>query len=333
MKGIGGFLAWEQPTGTQGAYHVDALGLTSGRACLAYILDAEQPKRVYLPFFCCDSLLGPLQERGIPWTFYPVDESLTPCLEAFDPQPDEWVLVIHYFGLQRGLLKRGLLDELHRRYGPRVIVDNTQAFFETSPQHGWWFNSARKFFGVPDGAYLHGPTSLVPPAELNRTISCEHLLLRQEGRLDEAYAAFQRHEAQITSVALGMSPLSTALLDRLDYPQIQARRRANFLHYHQALESLNTLPLSLEAEAVPFCYPLVLPHPMDRQVLFNQGIFVPTLWKEILTRPDTGYVLEKSLCQRLLPLPVDHRYGPQDVDTVIQAVQALARQKAGRSLP
>jgi hypothetical protein len=333
MKGIGGFLAWEQPTGTQGAYHIDALGLTSGRACLASILDVEQPKRVYLPFFCCDSLLLPLEERGIPWTFYPVDEALTPCLDALDPQPDEWVLVIHYFGLQRALM-----DELFRRYGSRLIVDNTQAFFETTPQRGWWFNSARKFFGVPDGAYLHGPASLEPPAGVNRVISCEHLLLRKEGRQEEAYAAFLQHEAKISTRVLRMSPLSAALLARLDYSQIQARRRDNFLRYHQALESMNTFPVVLEAGAVPFCYPLVLPHPIDRQVLFDQQVFVPTLWKEILARPDTGYTLERELCQRLLPLPVDHRYGPQEVDTVIQAVdtviqavQTLARQKTVRS--
>src|SRR4029453_8685374 len=122
--------------------------LTSGRAGFRAILESLRPSRVLVPFYICDAALEPLRLLGIPFEFY----GLTPSL---DPEPSAWppdagVLYVNYFDLKT----RGA-DRLSAALGPRAIVDDTQAFFRRGRRSSWSFNSARKFFGVPDGAYIY----------------------------------------------------------------------------------------------------------------------------------------------------------------------------------
>jgi hypothetical protein len=147
MRHIGGYFELELPRAGK-SFHPKAMALSSGRACLAAILEQKKPRKVYLPFYVCDAVLAPMREAGIPVTFYRLAQDLTPKnLPA--PHTRELVLAVNYFGLQSKLIKN-----LSKRYGNNFIADHTQAFFE-KPTSGYWaFCSARKFFGVPDGAYL-----------------------------------------------------------------------------------------------------------------------------------------------------------------------------------
>lgn len=320
VKAIGGFFELEYSICPGPGYHVGAVGFTSGRACLNAIVHAVQPKRVHLPFYLCDAALDPFLTNGIEWTFYPLNDQLQP---ARPPalQEDELFLRVNYFGLQGPTIR-----PLQATYGPQLIVDNTHAFFEIPADTSCWaFNSARKFFGVPDGAYLYSPRPVPPPKERTTQIDVRHLVERFLGNQEEAYQAFLKAEARVSAESYGMSYLSEFLLRLVDYASVQAKRRHNYTVYHQAFSAINalTLPTTPDKTTVPMTYPLLLNTPVPKHRLHEQGVFIPTYWPELRERPQKGFELERSVADRLLCLPLDQRYDTVDCERVIQCVQRL----------
>jgi hypothetical protein len=66
-------------------------------------------------------------------------------------------------------------------------------------------------------------------------------------------------------------------------------------------------------EGVPFCYPYLPFQPVDRNALCAEGIFVPSFWSDTHVRPDKGFLWEQRISAELLPLPIDHRYTPENL--------------------
>jgi hypothetical protein len=324
---VGGFFEAEKPSNlAQDIFHPQAISVTSGRACLKQILKSTQAKRMYIPFYICDTVLAVIQEAGAEFKFYKLNEDLTPA-SLPELNADELFLYVNYFGLNSETA-----EALRVQYGQQFILDNTQAFFakgnlETGNPNGWSFNSARKFFGVPDGAYLYAPVSLPATASQNKTLITEHLTQRTSKKLDQAYQLYLQNEELISTDWLDMSTYTRAVLEQIDYTEIQAVRQSNFSIYHQAFGTINKLALSSTALAlkgkIPFCYPLWLDSPVDRTRLYEHTIFIPTLWKDVLNRSQPGFELEKSLSAQLLCLPLDHRYSESDCHYVIENIQNL----------
>jgi hypothetical protein len=319
MTAVGGF--FELETGRGGdLWHRGGIVLTSGRACLRAILELTRPARVFVPFYICDAALEPIRLLGIPFEFY----SLTPSL---DPSPEAWptdagVLYVNYFDLK----PRGS-DRLAATLGPRAIVDDTQAFFRRGRSSGWSFNSARKFFGVPDGAYVYGPRAGdVRPAAPNDDAPAAHLSSRLEGHQELAYQQYVAAEEQVSADVRLPSRAASHLLDGIPYEKVRTARRRNFAELHERLADLNALAmdLTLDADAAPFCYPFLPSRPSLHQALWQRQIFVPRLWPELASRPGGPFTWERDLAARLLPLPIDHRYGRDEMARVTDAVLDVA---------
>jgi hypothetical protein len=319
VRAVGGF--FELETGCGGVlWHRGSVALTSGRACLRAILELTRPARVFVPFYICDAALEPLRLLGIPFEFYGLTPSLDPAAEAWPA--DAGVLYVNYFDM-----KSEGADRLTAALGPRAIVDDTQAFFRRGRAAGWSFNSARKFFGVPDGAYMYGPrTGDLRPAEANDGAQSAHLTSRLAGSQELAYQQYVNAEAQISADVRLPSRAASRLLDVLPYDQVRTARRRNFAQLHERLSGMNTLgmDLTLDADAAPFCYPFLPSRPSLHQALWQRRIFVPRLWPEVGSRPGKPFAWERDLAARLLPLPIDHRYGRDDMTRVTDAVLEVA---------
>jgi hypothetical protein len=316
MKHIGGYFELEVPHG-RGPHHTDAIALTNGRACLRHALTVIAPRLVYLPYYTCNSLLEPIIAQGLSFEWYSVDDQLGPP-EDLQIGRGEAILYINYFGL-----KGSAAHAIAARFGSAAIIDDTQAFFEKGYPGSWSFNSARKFFGVPDGAYLYAPGPVPKVARRNENARWEHLTARLMGQQEIGFRHFVANEAAVTSEVRGMSAGAERLLAGIDYDQAADRRRANYALYQAALGDLNQLSLSEITDAVPLCYPFLPPCRMDRALLYAQGIYPPTYWKDCLDRGEVGFDRERDVAVRLLPLPLDQRYDREDIDRVINAVQEL----------
>ncbi|MBZ0204733.1 MAG: hypothetical protein K8H89_00310 [Flavobacteriales bacterium] len=320
---IGGFIGLEPDGKSSGPVHPDALFLTSGRACMAAVLDANpEVVRVHVPYYSCGSVLVAMEERGIEVSFYPIAETLLPQ-KRIEPQDDELLVLIDLFGL-RG----SSFTQLGAGLGRNVVFDDTHAFHAgRRERHQWSFNSARKFHGTPDGAFLYAPIPLQAPTGRNEGVSAEHLLLRHLGANAEAYAAFRRNEECITTEFRAGNLISELLLERADHQYCKTARRRNFLKLAELLGPLNTTSADLGPDAVPYCYPLFLQG--DRSQLRSDlqalGIFIPVFWNDVIARQDrTGeFLFEKNLSRGLLPLPVDQRYGLSEMEILAEQVKSL----------
>jgi len=322
MSAIGGFLPLEvPPVIVAEPYHAAATALASGRACWHVVLRATRPRRVRLPFFICDAVLQPLTATRTPFEFYPVTASFQPAAVP-EPADGELTLVVNYFGVLTSFV-----DECVRPRPDRVVVDDTQAFFRRGAPDAWSFNSARKFFGVPDGAFLYGPADGIGELPPSDVADCDHLLTRLAGDDSEAWEQFKRHEARIGIEPRAISAISARLLAAVDMSRARRKREQNFTALHARLAALNTIALPLDAVAGqgPMCYPFLPAVDVDRRALNRLGIFVPTLWPEIESRPDRGFDWERQVARRLLPLPIDHRYGPEAMETLARSVLQVLR--------
>lgn len=311
-KAIGGYIGLELRQGTH--YHSNALPLNTGRNCFEYILKLRGYKHVLLPYYTCEVMLEPLRKLGISYSFYAIDPGLEPATLPVLHDKEAFVYT-NYYGL-----KQHAVEQLAKHYGPRLIVDNSQAFFAPRINGIDTFYSARKFFGVADGAYVYADTPL--DIELPRDESCSrmsHLLTRIDTCAESGYGDYLLHEEQLCNQPIkSMSRLTEHILCSIDYEQVRQRRITNYMVLERALYGSNKLSLDA-SESVPMVYPYWTENGNTlRDELRQQRIYIAKYWKNVLDWNSPA--LEQSLANDLLALPVDQRYTPADIETIIPLI-------------
>jgi len=265
-----------------------------------------------VPFYICDAALEPALALGVPLVFYPIDASLSPVLPKL--AADDSVLIVDYFGVCGRSLSWA------QELGRRGILDGSHALFESGPSRCWRFTSARKWFGVPDGAFLWGPDELAEPTPEPLGSLPAHLIERRWGDPELAYQHYLAAEGRFAPSIAPISIESVAILGGIDTDHVRSARRANFAHLHERLGSRNELSVALDEGRVPFCYPFLAPREVSQAVLAKAGLFVPRFWLDCLSRGTDDFPWERKLSSRLLPLPIDHRYGSTDMQLVAEIV-------------
>ena len=311
-KAIGGYIGLELRQGTH--YHANALPLNTGRNCFEYILKLRGYKHFLLPYYTCEVMLEPLRKLGISYSFYAIDPGLEPATLPVLHDKEAFVYT-NYYGL-----KQHAVEQLAKHYGPRLIVDNSQAFFAPRINGIDTFYSARKFFGVADGAYVYADTPL--DIELPRDESCSrmsHLLTRIDTCAESGYGDYLLHEEQLCNQPIkSMSRLTEHILCSIDYEQVRQRRITNYMVLKRALYGSNKLSLDA-SESVPMVYPYWTENGDTlRDELRQQRIYIAKYWKNVLDWNSPA--LEQSPANDLLALPVDQRYTPADIETIIPLI-------------
>lgn len=315
---IGGY--FELELAERAEYHSEAIRLNTGRNAFEYILRARGYKRVYLPYYTCEVMLQPLMKLGIEWRFYHINAAFEPVFDFSNIQTDEGFVYTNYFGL-----KDRYVESLTAKY-PDLIVDNAQAFFSKRHPKVDVFYSPRKFFGLPDGAYLYTDAFLDDSLEQDHSEQrFEHLLLRAEYEPEDGYRYFVQNSRRLDDLAIKkMSHLTRRLLKGIDYTQVSSRRRANFLTLHEALAPLNKLRFELTDNSVPMVYPFYGGLTDLRQRLIENRIYVAQYWPNVIqwTKPDD---LERRYTECIVPLPIDQRYTSDDMKRIIAVLHAVLR--------
>ncbi len=317
---VGGFFGLELPTLGGALPPENATLLRSGRACLRAILELKRPQRLFVPFYVCDAAWAPARALGFDLHFYPLDQALRPILPTIGEH--DAVVVVDYFGLCADAAAPLAF------LGDRLIIDQTHALFAEGPAEVWRFTSARKWFGVPDGAFLSGPRAIAAPAANWSQGVPTHLVERQWGNAATAYQAYTTAEAAFGNEVEPISTSSVALLRGVDVELVRRARRQNFAHLHSRLADRNQLLLPLGATDVPFCYPFLPSRQVSRAELASKGVFVPQFWADCIERRDDAFAWEILLSERLLPLPIDHRYGEQEMNRVAELILRYLHERA-----
>lgn len=312
MKEIGGYLELDQLIHNE--YHPNAIALNTARNALVYLAKTKNMSKIYIPYYLCDSVSNVCERENIPYDFYHVGEDFTP---RFDRalEPGEYLYVVNYFGQ----LDSEIISDLKTQYG-RIIIDNVQAFFVQPIEEIDTIYSCRKFFGVPDGAYLYSNADFMDlPTDISMN-RMKHILGRYEGQsASDYFTNFRANDALFDDLSLMyMSKLTHNLLGAIDYGTVISRRNENWKLLHAALGDKNRL--CLNTPVGPYMYPFYCDNGVHiRKTLAEQKIFIPTLWPNVLDFD--GCELEKDYVRNVLPLPIDQRYDTNDMMKIVEELK------------
>ncbi len=313
MKDIGGYFELELRKGTE--YHPNALALNTGRNALELILRTKKIKKVYIPYYTCDVVLEPLIKLNIEYDFYHINTNFEPVFDFSKIEANETFLYTNYFGLKDDFIEKLAI------FCPNLIIDSTQSFFSKPILGISTFYSCRKFFGVPDGAYLYLDNVDVSEFRYDYSDSrFAHLLKRIEHGAGIAYNDFKTNDSSlIGQPILQMSKLTKALLGNIDYENVKKIRRENFKALHRQLSDFNQLKIKLDNDAVPMVYPFWSNNLNLRQLLIANKVFVATYWPNVLDWCDRNQ-LESRMVNEIVFLPVDQRYEIRDLQIIINLI-------------
>ena len=316
MKPIGGFFELELP-GTYYSYHPDSIALSTGRACLRLMLKNLKISKCYVPFYTCNAVLDPFIQELIPVEEYRIDNQFNPVnLPVL--KKDEYIIYINYFGI-----KSKTADWLIAHYQDKVIIDNTHSFFHKGYSNNWSLTSARKHFGVPDGAYLHNPIPIPYKFERFANISLQHHVLRLLGNQELSYKEYLKYEKTLNAEINLISIISEKLLSGIDYDYVKIKRTENFWFLHEHLKEYNEVLINSEMTDIPFAYPFLPDKAVNKNGFYERGFYIPSLWTDPLSRVKDGFEQEVQIVQRLLPLPIDHRYSTRDMEQIIRYIKEI----------
>ncbi|MEN9919884.1 MAG: hypothetical protein RL662_2320 [Bacteroidota bacterium] len=314
MTEIGGYLNLDYRN--EPHFHDTALKLNTARNCLEYILRVKKYSKIYIPFYTCDVLLQPIKLLGIRYEFYSIDLNFDPIFDKKIAK-DEAFLFTNYYGI-----KDKKVQELAVKYHNQLIIDNSQAYFSSPIEGIDTFYSARKFFGVPDGAYLYTDKHCCDFLEIDISIDrFNHLIERIDLDASKGYNNYQLNDASLDNQPIKeMSKLTSALLSNIDYEKCRDKRTSNWKYLHSKLTTKNKFKFydDLDINA-PMVYAFYSEDLSLKSKLIANNVYIATYWLNVLKWVDECSI-EYNLVNHLLPLPIDQRYGTIEMDKILNLI-------------
>ena len=317
--------------------------LDTGRSALAviarHLAHTAEESTVWLPAYCCESIVAPFLRKSLRVRFYSVGERLDRIDAA--PSSGDTLLFIHYFGCRNRTALRRV--EEFRAGEVRVIEDCVQAALTTGigtyGDHA--LTSLRKLLPQPDGAMLASRETIAVDAD---TADEAFVSARVVGKLRRGADArpegflplFERSEARLADdLPRTMSWISHQLLRCSDLPMVAARRAANFATLRQGLVDIapriGIVPFlpRLDVGEVPIGFPIVVRggrRDALRRYLAGRAIFCPIHW-DLAHLTGAAFTEERTLSASMLTLPIDQRYDEQDMATILGSLSKFCGER------
>ena len=309
VRPIGGYFELELPRGK--LPYPNAVPVNFGRGGLSLIVRARNYRRIWIPDYICPVVPRYLTRLGVDYAVYEINLNLEPVAIP-TLESDEAFLYVNYFGVKDTYCRK--LEHSQKN----LILDLTQAFYY-EPTVADGFNSARKFFGVPDGAFVFGAelTSDGFPQAIAYD-QFEPLLRRADGDLAGGYSVFHALDDARESLDVAkMAPLTRTMIASIDVTDARARRDANFTALSSSLMQTNELK-QIDCASGALVYPYLLQGGERlKKRLIDNTIFCPTYWPKIECMGSTV----RRLVNDLVCIPIDQRYDEKDMKRIVEAIK------------
>lgn len=314
-KSYGGYLPLELRQGADYFSSIPAMRFNCANAAIDHVLSVIGVSTVYLPYYMCPNICENLNSKDLRVIYYHVGDDLLPTEEFSDK--NACIYITDYFGVMGNAI-----DNLIAKYkGNYIIADFCHAFYHQPvfDDKVFCIYSARKFFGVPDGAYLVNKNLTSDYLDTDVSYSSDfssYLLTSLEHGTNFAYEDKKEADSIIKLNKGKMSLLARRILNSIDYEAVRATREQNAAKYDAAFRSINRI--HIESNCSPYMYPLNIGKDI-RSLLVKENVYTPTLWGQLLAE-EFDNTNEKQLTTNTVFLPVDQRYEETDIDTVIGIV-------------
>jgi len=311
MKEIGSFIELAYPSGKEYYKGDNSVRLNTGRAAIFHAVKAYGVDTVFLPYYQCETVKDFLNKKNIKIKYYSIDENFEPIIDT--NEKNTAIVFVNYYGI----FGKKHFERFIKRFN-NVIIDNSQGFFNEPIKDCLNVYSARKFVGVPDGAYVIG-TPYLSNEEYDLDFSSDtalFMLQRVEyGCSGKAYESREKNEKRIdTSDILKMSQLTYKLLDGADYEKNKQIRKQNFAVLQSVLGKYNLLNIEnlLDKEAIPMIYPFMIEREDLLSYMLENKHFQGRWWRYILDICSESS-MEYQLSKYMLPITIDQRYDEADM--------------------
>ena len=319
IKAIGGYFELADVDCENGRMPVEGIALNTCRNALEYIiLQLTDVKRVFIPYFTCEAVVEPLKRLPVEFVFYRINEQLE-IYEELVLEEGDYLIANNYFGI-----KDKYIAYLAEKYGERLIVDNAQALFSPMIPGIKAVYSTRKFVGVADGGFAFGVSAeSALKYETDNTLGRDsHLYIRKEKGAEAGFKDYQTNECKLNNQPIKrISPQTSSILLKIDYNLIVEKRRNNFQFISKALGSKNQFQLpSIDSFICPMVYPFMTNDESLRERLIKNKVFVARYWPNVLEwckEEDFEY----RLATQIIPLPIDQRYGKNDMERILEIIK------------
>ena len=319
IKAIGGYFELADKDCECGTMPVKGIALNTCRNALEYIiLQLPDAKRIFVPYYTCEAVIEPLKRLPVEYVFYHIDEQLEMDKEI-DLKEGDYLIANNYFGV-----KDAYITELADRYGERLIVDNAQALFAPVLPDIKAAYSTRKFVGVADGGFavvVSAESALAYELD-NSSNHDSHLLIRKEKGAEAGFRDYQANECKLDNQPIRrMSPQTQSILSHIDYETVIQQRRQNYRFLSEALGEMNLIQLPfMDSFACPMVYPFMTNDESLRARLIENKVFVARYWPNVLEWCSENE-LEYKLAKQIIPIPIDQRYGLEDMERIIEIIK------------
>ena len=311
-------------------------GRSAIEVALKDILSQRSIHSVYVPSYCCISMLQPFIDRGLKVKFYDIALENGRFMSRL-PNTDghSLILIMSYFGLDAKQIHSDI-HALHQK-GTIVIEDITHSLLRKDPASDcsdYLIASLRKWFAIPTGGWVgkkKGMLSEKPSIDSNQAVAEKIAAMREKyryltGQLHakdgylEASATFE-NDLIHADHRLKIDDLSLSLLKKTDVREVIDRRRSNADALSQGLRDISdviTLPaIDLQAD-VPLFLPVFLENGLRnslREYLIERGVYCPVHWPEVMGAP-------AGIRENELSLICDQRYSKTDMLAIIEIIHA-----------
>lgn len=310
---IGSFIEMEFPKGREYYTGNNVARLNSGRASIYHAAKVLGCGTVYLPYYQCNTVRDFLIKNKLQVRYYSIDEEFKPLIKTIPSEAA--IVIVNYYGI----MSQQRLAAVSNGF-QNVIIDNSQAFFCKPIDRCLNVYSARKFIGVPDGAYVIGFNAdrYIENYEQDFSSDTSQFLLQRieygcEGKTYEA-RMLNEHRIDISNIKK-MSKLTRTILDGTNYDFIVEKRRENFEIACRMFDGINKLNVRMyyDDDCVPMVYPLIIEKDELLPKLLENKIFQGHWWSYLLLEVDKSS-FEYWLSKYIIPITVDQRYGNDELE-------------------
>lgn len=337
----------------------DGIYVLSGRTAIDLIiqdiLETRKIRNVYMPAWCCDSMLAPFVAHGIHVDFYDVrlkchiesteKESNTdltdeadnpfnlsyPCSKHFSDFCENIFYVTNYFGYENTLSVE--TTKKFKEQGAIILYDRTHSFLMDNDPFialaDYSFASIRKWMGVIGGAVVEGvknmslkPYPYLAPKE--KAMRMKQAYMAGDDSVDKQeflrlYGEFGHHLAD-DYCDYAMDDFSYAIYKATDIQAVKMKRRENakYLHEHLNLQFLSPLTDFACLLFVPVFFETKEERDRVRKKLIETEIYCPIHWPKPALIPVDFEV--NKIYDTELSLICDQRYSLTDMQRIVDVI-------------
>lgn len=322
----------------------------SGRGAITLIIrdicskrkNVSKPYVVYLPNYCCDSMLQPFLNNGFDLRFYEVEFSPQGIATySIDPELDCHLFVaISYFGYSATAMN-SWVDHFNSQ-GITTIEDVThraltnQSTWSSAKYH---FGSLRKWIPIATGAFVRSNLELTElPDSVSKAgatgwkamnLKARYLQEDPVPELKRDFLEYNREHNRLLgsgSPVARIDPQSREIVDTISFSTIAQQRCRNASALVQRIRSISSEDISTWQLDTTIDVPLFVPifvHPAVRSTLLSflreRAIYAPVHWP-VPTTIGENFPITHAY-SREISLPCDQRYGVDEMHRIVDSIK------------